>query len=92
MSGNERLESAPAHQPEIAGIERNIDLGGSGQQTVETMSGGALEGRLAAPAPAHSVDHVRQLARHRLKHRREQFGRVLKVGVDDQHLVAGAKV
>ena len=46
----QRVERAAAHQPEIAGVERNVDLGRARQQPVEAVRGGALERGLAGAA------------------------------------------
>ena len=90
--GEQRIERAAAHQPEVAGVERDVDLGRARQQPVEAVRRCALERSLAGAALAHAIDDVGVLLAHRLEHRRQQLGRVLQVRVDDQDRVAAAKV
>ena len=90
---SKRIERAPAHQPEVAGVERDVDLGRARQQPVETVRGRALECGLAGAAPAHAVDDVGAARRASpASIGGEQLGRVLEIGVDDQDGVAAAKV
>ena len=52
----------------------------------------AFECGLAAAALAHPVNDVGLLRAHRLHHRGQQLGRILEVGVDDQHVIAAAQI
>ena len=90
--GEQRVERAAAHQPKISGVERDIDIRRPRQQPVEAMRRRPLERGFAGPALADAIDHVGVLALHRLQHCRKQFGRVLKIGVDDQDPLAAADV
>src|SRR6476620_6242060 len=39
----QRIERAPAHQAEVARVERDLDLGEAGERAVEELRGAALE-------------------------------------------------
>ena len=82
------IRNAPAHQPEIAGVHRDIDAGDVGEQTIKGLGRSSFESAFAGPAAAHSVDHVGFLAHHEIVHRAEQLRGILKVGVDHEHQVA----
>ena len=86
------IQRPPAHQPEVAGIERDVDFGRARKQAVEAMRRRPLEHGLALAAAAHAIDHVGALASIVGKHRAEQLGRVLQVGIDDQDPVTPAQV
>ena len=86
------VERAPAHQPEIAGVERDLDLGEAREQAVEELGGAALEGGLAGAGAAHRIDDVGLPPLHLGDHLGEQFGRILEVGVDDQDALARAQI
>ena len=88
----QRVERAPAHQAEIAGIERDLDLGQLRQQPVEDLGRAPLERGLAGARAPDRIDHVGLLPLHFLDHLRQQLRRVLKVGVDDQDPLARAQV
>ena len=88
----ERVERAPAHQPEIAGVERDRRVGDAVEQAIERRRRRLLEERLAVALAAHGIDDVGLLRRHLRAHVAEQFGRVLQVGVDDQDLLARAQI
>ena len=78
------VERAAAHQPEVAGVERDVDLGRAREQPVKAVRRCPLERRFAGAALAHAIDHVAPRSSHRRNHRRKQLGRILEVGVDDQ--------
>ncbi len=88
----QRVERAPRHQAEVAGVERNRRVGDAVEEAVEDRRRRLLEQGLALALAAHGVDHVGLLARHQRAHLAEQFGRVLQVGVDDEDLLARAEV
>ena len=83
------VEHAPRHQAEVAGIERDVDVGHAADQAVEGGGGGALEQALAVALAALAVDHVGALI-HQRHHVGQQLGRILQVGVDDQDALAAA--
>ncbi len=87
-----RIERAAAHQPEVAGVDRNVDLGRARQQPVEAMRCRPLERRLARAARADAVDDVRAFVSHHFHHLGQKLRRVLEVGVDDQDRIAAAEV
>ena len=85
------LHHAPVHEPEVAGVARDVHLADAVQQAVEQARGGALDGGLAVAHPARGIDHVVALAPAR-DHLRDQFRRVLQVGVDRHHGGAGGMI
>ena len=82
---------AAVHQPEIAGIERNIHVGDAADQAVEERGRPELEPSFALALGAHGVGDVVALA-PLLDHPQHHFGRVLQVGVHDDHRIAVGKV
>ena len=82
------IGNAPAHQAKVAGIHGDADARQIGEQPIECLRGFFLEAALAGAASTLAVHHVGILPRHQFVHRCEQFGGVLKVGVDHQHEVA----
>ena len=88
----ERVERAAAHQAKVARVERDRRVGHPVEHAIKGGRREPLEKRLALAAAANGIDHVRLLLGHRPAHLGEEFGRVLQVGVDDQHLLARAQV
>ena len=88
----ERVERAPAHQPEIAGVERNRRVGHAVEQAIERRRRRFLEERLALARATHGIDYVGFFGRHLRAHFAEQFGRILQIGVDDQYLLPAAQI
>ena len=86
------VERPAAHQPEVAGVDRDFDFGRARQEAVESVRGGPLERGVAAPALAHAIDDIRLARAHHVEHRRQELGRILQVGVDDQHMIAAAQI
>ncbi len=84
--GVQPFDDAPGHQPEVTGVARDLDLGDGAEQAIEQVAVASLK-RLSCPRPAAAVDDVHALV-HSPHHLAEQFGRVLQVGVDDQHALA----
>ncbi len=83
----QRVERAAVEQAEVARVVLQLDLGELVEQRVEPARGAELEARLARPLLADGVDDV--AARPPVvEHRRDQLGRVLKVGVEHHHGVA----
>ena len=85
---HELVGNAPAHQPEIAGVHRDLDPRDPGEQAIEGFGRFLLEAGFAGAAAPQAVDDVGAFLRHHLVHRRQQFRRILQVGIDDQHEVA----
>ena len=56
--GGQQIEHAARDQAEVAGIERDLDVGQAADQAVEGGGGGALEQALAVALAALAVDHV----------------------------------
>ena len=88
----ENVEHAPRHQPEIAGVDRQIGVADAPHQPVEQRRRAALEHGLALPLAAQPIDDVRVGAVHQPPHLAEQFRRILQIGVDGQDAVAAAGV
>ena len=88
----QRVERAAAHQPEVAGVDRDVDVGELGEQPVEALGGRLLEHGLAGAGAAHGIDDVGLARLHLGDHLGEQLGRVLQIGVDDQDALARAQV
>ena len=88
----QRVERAPAHQAEVAGVERDRRVGQPVEHPVEDRRRRLLEQRFPRALAADGIDHVRPLRRHGRAHVGQEFGRVLKIGVDDQDLLARAQV
>ncbi len=82
------IQSAAVEQAEVAGVGLEVDLGEIVEQLVEPGGGGELEGGLALALLAHGVDDVGALL-PLLDHARDQLRRVLQVGVDHRHHIAG---
>ena len=85
---HELVGDAAAHQPEVAGIDRNMDPRDPGEQAIEGLGRFLLEAGFAGAAAPQAVDDVGAFPRHHLVHRRQQFRRILQIGIDDQHEVA----
>ena len=85
---HELVGDAPAHQPEVAGIDRDVDPRDPGEQAIEGLGRFLLEAGFAGAAAPQAVDDVGAFPRHHLVHRRQQFRRILQIGIDDQHEVA----
>ena len=87
----ELVERPAAHEPEVAGIDGDLDVDEAVEQPIEQDRGELLERRLAAALAALPVDDVRALV-HQLHHAGEELWRVLQVRVDDQDALAAAYV
>ena len=85
---HELVGDAAAHQAEVAGIDGDVDAGDPGEQAIEGLGRFLLEAGFAGAAAAQAIDDVGAFAHHHLVHRREQFRRVLQVGIDDEHQIA----
>ena len=83
----ERERGAPAQQPEVARVERDVEVRRGAQDPVEDRCGRLLEGGLAAPLGSHRADDLEPLAPpcDQLGH---DLGRVLQVRVHGDHRVA----
>ncbi len=87
----QRVERAAVEQPEVARVVLELDLGELVEQPVEPAGGAELEARLAGALLADRVDDV--TARPPVvEHRLDQLRRVLEVGVEHHHGVAGGVV
>ncbi len=83
----QRVERRAVHQPEVAGVVRELDPRDLGEHAVEPARGGDLEARLPRARGAHGVHDV-GAAPPRLEHLADQLRRVLEVAVDHHHDVA----
>jgi len=84
-------DHAPAHQPEIAGVDRDRHIGQATDRAIEDARGQNLERALAGPLAARRVDDVVALAKLG-QEGADQFGRVLKVAVHQHDGVAASGV
>jgi hypothetical protein len=93
--GGQQVEHTAGDQPEVAGIERDLDIGHAADQAIEGGGGGALEQALAVALTALAVDHVGAPlpvhSVHERHHVGQELGRVLQVGIDDQDALAAAQ-
>ena len=80
--GEEGVHHFAVHEPEVAGISRNGDVGEPVEESVEGAGRPALEPRLAVAFGAQAVGDVGAPA-PTLQHLDDDLGRVLEVGVDD---------
>src|SRR3982751_6560219 len=55
----QRIERPAAHQPEVAGVDRNVDFGCPREKALEAVRSRPLERRLAGAAAANALDSVR---------------------------------
>lgn len=85
----QHVESAPAHQPEIAGIERNLDFDQSIEHPVEEAGRSCLEPGLAVAHCALAVHDVGAVIHHP-HHLRQQLGRILQIRIDNEDALAYA--
>ena len=79
------------HQPKIAGINRNFNIRDLAQQPVEIFRCGQFEPGFAGPFGAHGINHFVALAPF-CDHLEHHFGRILQVGVHDDHRITLRKV
>ncbi len=80
------------HQPEVAGVDRQIGVADAPHQPIKQRRRAALEHGLALPLAAQPVDHIRFGAIHQPPHLAEEFRRILQIGVDGEDAVAAAGV
>ncbi len=85
--GIEMVERAPAHQPEIADIGRDLDIRQLVQQGVEGGRTLDLEPPLARPDATLRVYDVNPFV-HLRRQLAEKFRRILKVGIENENPVA----
>ena len=85
------VDHAPRHQPEVAGVHRNVDRRHAADEAIEQRRRRALEPGLAVARAALGVDDVEALAVFFVE-RRDQLGRILQVGVHDHDGRAAAHV
>jgi hypothetical protein len=85
----QQIQYAAGHEAEVAGVGRDGHVGQAADQLVEGGSRCALEQALAVALATLSVDHVGALVDQR-HHVRQEFGRVLQIGVDDQDALTAA--
>ena len=76
------------HEPEVAGIERNGDVGEPIEDSIEGAGRPALEPRLAVAFGAQAVSDVGAPA-PAFQHLGDDLGRVLEVGVDEGDGITG---
>src|ERR1043166_923247 len=87
----EDVRDTARHEAEVAGVERDVHIGGPGQQPVEQRRRSGLEGRVAAATAPLAVDDVGRRLLHQLVHRDDEFRGILKVVVDDEDEIAPDK-
>ena len=85
--GEQGVDYAAVQQAEVAGVEWNIDIRQAVDDAVEKLCRPELEARFTRAVHAHAVDHMRARL-PRLHHGGDDFRRVLKIGVDDDHSAA----
>ncbi len=81
----ECVDDTPAHQAEVAGVDRDVDRGQPAQAAVEERGARLLEQGLALTARALAVDDVEALLAPQAEHLGDHFRRILEVGVDDDN-------
>jgi len=87
----QRADDAPAHQPEVAGVDGDRDVREPPDDAVEERGGEQLEAALAVPAPARRVDDVVAVAELG-QEVVDELGRVLQVAVHQHDRVAARRV
>jgi len=87
----ERIDDAPAHQPKIAGIERDIDLRQPADEPIKQPRRDALEEPLPFARAADRVDDVIPFAPFG-DEVDDQLGRILQVAVHQDHRVAARRL
>jgi hypothetical protein len=82
-----RIDHPPAHQPEVAGVARQLHAAEVLHQPVEQVRGRPLRPGLAFARTPFAVDHVESAppAGHQ---RRDHLRWVLQVGIDHDHGIA----
>ena len=78
---------APVHQRKVAAVQLHLDIGQQVINSVEAGIGKTLEGAFLT-LRSDSVNHVETLTPER-DHLEDHLGRILQIGVDDGHGVAG---
>ncbi len=85
---DQRVNHAAVHQPEVAGVRRHLHAARIAEQLIEPARARALEpGFVGAVAP-HGIHHF-CAGRPAREHQLDQRGRMLQVGVQADHHVAG---
>jgi len=87
----ERVDDAPGHQPEVARIDRNRDLGHVLRRAIEEPRRPQFEGALPLAAAAHRIHDVKP-GLPAFDHRRDQLRRVLQIRVDQHDRVTARDV
>ena len=87
--GQQQVENPAGHQPEVAGIGGDIDIGEPVDQAVEAGRGRALKKAFAVTLAALAVNHIGILI-HQRHHVGQQLRRILQIGIDDQDALAAA--
>src|SRR5206468_6077203 len=87
---HERARHPAVEEAEVAGVERDVDLGDRTQAPVEGRVGGALQEPVLAPAP-DGVDDVVALAPLR-DEARQHLGRILEIGVHGDDRITHRRV
>ena len=83
----ERVERPAVDEAEVADVERHVDVGHPAKDAVEHRRGQPLERAFAFPLLAHGVDDVVALAPARGQVEGD-LGRILEIGVHDDHGIA----
>ncbi len=87
----QHLDNFFVHQPEVAGINRDIDIGDSVDDAVKQLGREELEPAFALARGTDGVDNLKA-SLPALDHFEDQFGRVLQVGVNQDDGVTGRVV
>jgi len=83
----QREHDAPAHQPEIAGVDRDRNVREAAYDAIERRRGEDLEAALAGARLARRVHDVVPGAKA-FDERADQFGRILQVAVHQHDRIA----
>src|SRR5205823_12924942 len=84
---NERVDRAPAHEPEIAGVTRGARLSDPLQEAIKRLRRPALEQRLTFSPFAHGIHDIGALLPG-VDQLEDDFRRILEVGVERDDGVA----
>ena len=85
--GEKGIDHLAIHQPKIARIGRDGDIGDSIDEAIKRASGPAFESRLALAFRAEAISDIHPFAPV-LEHFENDVGRVLQIRVDDDHGIA----
>jgi len=87
----ERIDDAPAHQPEIARIDGDRHVGETARDAIEQARRHHFEGAFTAARAARRIDDVVARA-PLLDERGDEFGRVLQIAVHQDDRIAKRRI